>query len=68
MSLPTQSKHQLKKNLSTVCASKQFIHLNVVIVLLVDSVWTHYCGVTLRVSLYLFYTNICLEIPEEKSF
>lgn len=41
------------KHFSTVCASasfvKQFIHLNVVIVLLVVSVWTgHYSGVTLR--------------------
>lgn len=44
-------------NFSTVCASasfvKQFIHLNVVIVLLVVSAWTgHYSGVN-PVSLYL---------------
>ncbi len=45
---------------------KQFIHLNVVIVLLLVSVWTgHYSGVTLRASTSL-YLNILAMIPQER--
>lgn len=60
------------KHFSTVCAStsfvKQFTHLNVVIVLLVVSVWTgHYSGVTLRASACPFHTFHHEDLPRKRT-